>query len=381
MAQDNLPASDAQEAYEAYQAYKTFRAQKQTSPEEPFTPTPREIPEFSPIKEGFKAVSGALHDHNLFRAFNSPELNTKLDAAHDANPPIQGNPPLAIPAAAAPQKLLQFAEFLGATGPRRIIAGAAQGAASNPEHPIGGAAIGGGLALAGEGANKSADWLMQKSIGKRGYEAGLGNKLVDEGLVGTRDMMEGQTAKNMGRAAGKMQSAVEGIPGPISSSPASKNIMELAEQRSLPVSGNPEPSNASAHVDRILERAAEAEARGEVHPQNAWQYGKISGKLGYGRTGEPLNSLEAQINQAEQAGYSKALQETSPEFAEGAKSYAANATANSALQKDPMGRSLVDALAGTASVLPSVSAQALQKGSYPLRDALLRQLILNNTKK
>ncbi len=57
------------------------------------------------------------------------------------------------------------------------------------------ALIGGGLKGAGAILGKGADWTMQKAVNMARPKAGMGTKLLEQGIVGTGPMMESQISK------------------------------------------------------------------------------------------------------------------------------------------------------------------------------------------
>jgi hypothetical protein len=88
------------------------------------------------------------------------------------NEPVEGQAPMAIPAAGLPGLIGKGAEFLSASGPRRIATNAALGAAKEPDSPGMGALKGAATAVGGEAlggalnqGSKLATWLGGKLTG------------------------------------------------------------------------------------------------------------------------------------------------------------------------------------------------------------------------
>jgi hypothetical protein len=203
------------------------------------------------------------------------------------------------------------------------------------------AAFGAGSAAAQAGLAKSGDYLMQKAVGMKKYIPGVGEKLADEGLIGTKGMMAKQAQRGMNRAGQTMEDAVQGMSGSVDSSQIADEMGQLASPH-ITRNGNISPEDAEK-VAQIMGASRDVAQRGQVSPGEAWDYSKAAGKRSY-RGDDPLLSARAELGQAEQAGTSKQLKKLSPEFEKGADSYSALAKAHRGLTKP---ESITDVVKGS----------------------------------
>lgn len=316
------------------------------------------------------------------------------------NPVVQGAPPLALPATALPKAVSALAEAANASAPRRVALGAAQGAVSDPEHPIKGAAKGGLWALGGEvvskGLEKGGDVLMQLGVGRKKYTPGVGTTLAEEGLVGTKGMLKGQTERGLQRRGEDIRDAVAAIdPRKGISAAAVAEGVENAASRPLIGKQGLTPSVADQpKIAKITEFADDIAKRGVEAPVDALQRRVAAGTRGYAGKEDPLQSLVGQMSKNEQRLYSSGLKDaasqTSPELgsklAKADTAYGALKRAQKSLSEDPsLPHSLFSLLSMGPKTIPggplltTALGQAMSKGSVAAELAnnpILRQIIL-----
>jgi hypothetical protein len=210
----------------------------------------------------------------------------------------------------------------------RVGVGAAQGAATGalakPEDEtadtgiqygerakggLKGLLLGGGLSGAAEGisstGNKAADYLMQKAVGRTKYKPGLGNSLVDEGIVGTKEQIKSQLDNKNTEALQQLAEATKGLNQPISSKAVADRIAGFGKQYSTP--GGQVPENAKELTDAIREYSESVAKRGDIPSSEALGYKQVSGKMGY-RNETALANLKSKLAQQENAGYGQELE-------------------------------------------------------------------------
>ena len=159
----------------------------------------------------------------------------------------------------------------------------AQGALTNPETDAGisddlktrainaatSTAFGAGAKLLGAGAGKVGDYAMQKAVGAKEYVRGMGNRMANEGLWGTKGMMKAQVPGKLERAEAALAPEVLRISGKVPSSPSvsavsNKGAGLVPKNPNLPI----DPGNMAA-VQAAEKRALEAAARGNMDPADA----------------------------------------------------------------------------------------------------------------
>jgi hypothetical protein len=130
----------------------------------------------------------------------NPEFRGVVDNAY------QESPAMSRLGWAGGQGALAAASFLGPEAP--ILMSGLQGLATRPEGAENGnltddsvrrltqggigMGVGGGLQIAGYGFGKLGDYAMQKAVGLPKYIPGMGNRIADEGLIGTKGFMQKQ---------------------------------------------------------------------------------------------------------------------------------------------------------------------------------------------
>ena len=164
-------------------------------------------------QDALHAGTGLLDEVTLKNLQYSPEFQDAISAAKTESPTSfnvgKGAGMLGLGAgmAALPGGL-----------PAMVLAGGAQGALERPGNNLSleedalrraenagrGAATSLGLGVVGKGLSKVGDYAMQKAVGAKELIPGMGNRIADEGLIGTRGMMRGQIQRAPGVEPGIM---------------------------------------------------------------------------------------------------------------------------------------------------------------------------------
>lgn len=182
------------------------------------------------------------------------------------------------------------------------------------------------------GISKIPGVLMEKSLGNvKNAMPGLGQSLIDQGVVGTRGMMRNQIASKLPQAEQAVQSAVSGIQGEIRPGPIAEAILEK-QAPYMAAEGVPAPSGNRAFIDAAARRAEEAASRGSLTPEQALQTSRAIAKPAYARE-RPLQAFKHQISQAEAAAIKDQLKGLSPEIADALSQERALIQAQKALNK------------------------------------------------
>lgn len=203
--------------------------------------------------------------------------------------------------------------------------------------------------------------LMSRAVNTK-YVPQIGQTLVDEGLIGTKGMLQGQIANKAAAANSGLTEAVKSIPGQVDSLPVAQGVSDLS--RKFSTSSGMVPNEVMPEVNKITETALDIAGRGKVSPQEALELKRIAGRVGYNKD-KPLASLTAKIAQQEGAGYGKALEE-----AYGAANPGA---ANAVAQNNAKLTALIKGERGLAKETP-FTLWSLIKGSPVLDSPLLNSV-------
>ncbi len=197
--------------------------------------------------------------------------------------------------------------------PARVMAGGALGAYESPGDNLSladeikarsdnfarGAGITAGLGAVGSGLSKLGDWGMQRAVGMKSYIPGMGNRIADEGLIGTKGMMKAQIdgAENpsiidraleklgitnkMNAREAEINAVLPKVKGTVRSadleSPVSKMGADLVPKNpNLPI----DPRNMP-FVNAAEERAKYIVNRGDLDPVDALDVFRKSDKAAY----------------------------------------------------------------------------------------------------
>lgn len=200
------------------------------------------------------------------------------------------------------------------------------------------------MELLGKGPRKLGDTLMQKAVGLKKYIPGLGENLANEGLIGTRGMLQNQVTKGLASRGQEIGDLAKSIPGEISNQAVADKIGDLAGRRMT--SGGIIPPEESKNIGQILGKAREVlqspPMSGEAQAEMRAIAGRRARELGAYRT-NPSAALKSQLAGAEQAGrsealkqaYSSAFPEAPNALAEADQAYGALSKAQSGLSQAP----------------------------------------------
>jgi hypothetical protein len=240
MDQDSNQPSDAKEAYEAYQAYKAYKAQKQSPGKlEPTPYTGRAPWDDSQIPGPANSAEAKEQLANL----PSQLAQTALMAA-----PSPVNPWMRAGVQGSGSALAEYLKP-GATGGDALKAGL----------------LSGGISLAGSGlaslARSGANSAMKRAVGITGAKSktapqDIGNRLVDEGIWGTKAGMADQVAGKYGQAEKEVQDLAANVPGQVSGDKLAEAVESRAGRHLMPSTGQPIVGHGP-DVDAMASRAAE----------------------------------------------------------------------------------------------------------------------------
>lgn len=278
----------------------------------------------------------------------------------------------------------------------RIGVGAAAGAAENATNrndprsllerstmgALRGGTIGAGGELVAKGAGKAADWAMQKAVGIKKYIPGVGNTLVDEGMVGTKNMMAGQAESRLAAAENELQNAAASIPGTRPTNQLADAATQRGNKLVTPNSGITLPT-VQGDLDKAndlagwLRKQQPQTARDMVSLKRQGDWGSFT------KAGDQATSMDADLGVAvanaargELADMSKGLQTTIPDIL---KREQALTLAKKALERPetiPQGvvPSIFAKLPGS-SLVGSAGAQATQKVGNASKSSTLQALL------
>ncbi len=155
------------------------------------------------------------------------------------------------------------------------------------------------------GLSQVPDKLMQKAVGLKKFIPGVGETLMDEGVVGTKAGMAKQVESKLGARDADLDAAVAKIKGPISSEPVANEVTGLKSRYTT--SDGYTPEVAAPEATAVANSAKDIGAREAASPQKALELKRIAAKVGY-KEGEPLARLKSELAQAESRGYGQQLE-------------------------------------------------------------------------
>ena len=292
---------------------------------------------------------------------------SQMTGAESLDKAVTGTPPLAMPIGAAPAVLQKLAGLFSNTARGRAAAGgvqgAVQGAMDNPQDRLAGAAkgglIGGGVGVASEGIakllGKVGDVGMQAAVGRKKYTPGVGTTLADEGVVGTRGMMQGQVKNKLASRGAELEELAGQSDKAINVGPEALELGENA-MRGVSVPGSGMSPQDLPKAQAINEFVDDMAMRGSESPVQALARRRAAGNRAYSGREDPLKSLIGQLSKQEQQVYSSALKEAVPEIAPVDKAYGALKRAQTGLDAEiALPRSLMGLVSTGANVLPGGS--------------------------
>ncbi len=245
----------------------------------------------------------------------------------------------------------------------------------------------------GKMLRKGGDTLMQKAMGATKMIPGLGEQFAQQGLIGTKAAMTGQTARGLEQSGQAIGELAQKIPSKISLDPAANKVAALADTK-MTASGFVRPEDQSV-VNRVLSKAQELAQSEPVSGAELAERRAIAGRsareAGAYRT-NPNFQLKSSVAKAEQAGYSEALKKAYSESFPGApealadadKKYSVLSKADQLLNKpESIGglkdflthytpSSLIESTAGRAAIGAGEISQKAPIGAIPLS---LQQLL------
>lgn len=188
----------------------------------------------------------------------------------------------------------------GAGALSRGMGAASRGAAALAEK----AGLGGAMESIGNAVSSIPRKLMTSSVGAD-YAPQVGKDLLEEGIVGTRGMMQGQIEQGLANRGEQLQQAVSKIPGMIESAPVAEDVGSAASKYTT--SGGITPSAVQSESALIANTAKDIAGRGPISPQEALELKRIAQRVGY-KQGEPLSKLQSGLARSEAKGYGNALE-------------------------------------------------------------------------
>lgn len=221
---------------------------------------------------------------------------------------------------------LTGASMLAGGLPAMVAAGAVQGLATKPEGENSlpedfkkrakNSAISATTSLAfgaaGKGLSKAGDRLMQKAVNAKEYVKGMGTRMADEGLIGTKGMMKGQIASKLPKREAELTNATRQVKGMVRPTRAWRDLLAKGDAyrpsshvgREIPI-----PSENQPFINMSQQRAEEALARGSLTPMEAIDTARKVAKPAYSANGTPLDAFKHELSQAEAIALKDAVKE------------------------------------------------------------------------
>lgn len=171
------------------------------------------------------------------------------------------------------------------------------------------ALLGGAAPAVSSFAGGLGDFLMQKSVGLKKYIPGAGKTLANEGLWGTKGMMENQVESGLQRRGSEIGTLAKDL-GDVSTSPVADRLQAKADKLVGP-DGTLHPDNQKEYdmlQDAIAESGKTSSVSGDVAAFRRSDAGSRARKAGAYRD-NPSETMKAQIASTEQGGYSQAMKD------------------------------------------------------------------------
>ena len=237
--------------------------------------------------------------------------------------PLPKGMPLAAPIPLAPASSGGILSN-GSSALKQILqageAGAVQAGAekmANPDMEARAKAVGmGGIegligGTAGVGMQKLAGKMMEAAANIKDKGLGIGERLADMGIWGTRKGIAERAASEMPKQEAIIKQAVGQLQGKVEPEGIASAIRQKASAFT-PSGEVPVPSENIPYTDYIARRAQEALNRGDIAPKDALSLSRAIAKPAYNRQ-EPLNAFKHQISQTEAASIKDALKKLGEE--------------------------------------------------------------------
>lgn len=252
-----------------------------------------------------------------------------------------------------------LARFLGRTGSEALL-----GAAQNEDDRLKGAGIGAlgsaGGELASKALGKVGDVAMQAAVGRKKYTPGVGLKLADEGLIGTKGMMADQVASRLSDAGNTLSKTAADIPGtPIDSSQVAQNIWDKISKSRLSGVGIKPSAADLPELNQMASYVEDIASRGPLTAESGVGYSRAAGNRAYGLRDVAGATTPKQLAKLEQVEMSNAIKnaDKTGEYAKAADLYSALKKAEKGLTEEvSIPRSLMGLASLPANALPFISA-------------------------
>lgn len=165
-------------------------------------------------------------------------------------------------------------------------------------------------ALIHGGANAGSwagDKLMGMATGLKDAVGGMGKRIADEGLFGTRGMMNSQADSGINSAENTLTDAVQGMKGKLSSMPSVQALLDKA--REYKPSAGPVPSSNVPFKDAAEWRAMEAYNRPNMDPADYLDASRKIAKPAYDPNGSALDNFKSKLDQIDAGAMKTRLKE------------------------------------------------------------------------
>lgn len=154
------------------------------------------------------------------------------------------------------------------------------------------------------GLSSIPDKIMQAAVGMKKYIPGIGDNLMEQGVVGTKSMMQNQISNKLQQEAINKDAILGSMSGRIDSGQISNKVKQMADKFSV---DGVVPANVRPQTDVIYNTAQDIASRGMVSPRQAGKYAQIAGNIGY-QGDKPVERLAGQVARTENTGYRQALE-------------------------------------------------------------------------
>lgn len=297
--------NDLQEAYKAYQAYKAYKAYKaQRNPAAPekqsYVQTAIQNMGGANVANGNEPAQDMLNDPEGTKAQAKLGVGLAMGAA---TPAIEAGG-LAGPA-------IRAVVNGGEAGLQKYFSNIVDNK-SDPTEGVGGNALLGGLVssgadAAGAGMSRLADKAMLRAVGLTKYLKGMGNKLADMGIWGTKEGMANSVSEKLAEKEGQLKDLVSGLQGNVSGKDMADAIMQKGQEGSQLVTRSGRTLNGlSGDLDQVKQAAGQFDpsvigAEGPVEqlsPDDLLDLKRQGEMLGYTNSGSPATSTQAGIGRA-----------------------------------------------------------------------------------
>lgn len=214
-----------------------------------------------------------------------------------------------------------LAAYLGRAGVNAAGAGAV-GAAENPgegsrvTNAVVAAATAGLSSVAAEGAGstlgKGADYLMQKATGIKKYVPGIGQRLIDMGVQGSKSGMAEQVGSKYADVEDNIQDLVKGLEGNVSTKEIQDAVNQHTSKFLNPDTGAPF-AGKEPYVNQIRDTAESLGNTPNMSPEALLKYKRANDWVARNNSGNIGASLDSELSNTQANGARSALYKLSPE--------------------------------------------------------------------